>query len=249
VTEAAAPRLLVEQFATAAAGLRRQENLAQGLAVDGPPLLLAWRAPRALILGRADTRLPAYAVAAARLPAEGWPLPLRRSGGTACPVAPGTLQLAFARPAVVGLTMDAAYTELADLIGGLLAPWGLRLKAGEVPQAFCPGRWDLSHAGRKLAGLSQHWARRGGLATVTTAASLIVEEEPALLTRAVERFYTLAGAPRPCPPESAGSLHQALRGEGPADLTAALLERLAAAHQRLAGPAAEAGRMAARSSM
>lgn len=248
MAEAGPPRLLVETFETAAAGLRRQETLALELAAEGAPLLLAWRSPQALILGRADTRLPAYAAAAVRLPVEGWPLPLRRSGGTACPVGPGTLQLALARPGVAGLTMDAAYAELADLIGRLLAPWRLELEAGEVPLAFCAGRWDLSHAGRKLAGLSQHWARRAGLATVTTAASLIVAEEPALLARTAERFYALAGAPRRCPPEAIGSLHLALGSGGRGELMSGLLEALAAACQRPAPPGG-VGRMAARSSM
>lgn len=231
MAEPAPPPLLEEEgFTTAAAGLRRQESLAQALGPGRPALLLAWRAPPALILGRSDARLPGFAAAAAALAAEGWPLLVRRSGGSACPVAPGTLQLALARVAAPGQTMEAGYAELSGLLMAALARLGLAAAIGECPEAFCPGRWDLSLAGRKVAGLSQHWRRSAaGLPTVTTAASLILSADPAALAACVERFYRAAGAPRPCPAEAVGAIAPSLEGETQPQLMRALRAALAEA--------------------
>lgn len=173
-------------------------------------LLLAWQAPQALILGHSDTRLPDLPRARTWLEAAGWPVLTRRSGGSACPVKPGTLQLALARVAPPGFTIEAAYAELAGLLRAACATYGLTLEVGECATAFCPGRWDLAFGGRKLAGLSQRWQQRGNLRLVTTAASLNVSADPHSLAACVETFYRHADAPRPCSPTTLHSLAQAV---------------------------------------
>ncbi|MDF2097025.1 lipoyl protein ligase domain-containing protein [Aquibaculum arenosum] len=204
------PLLLKERFSTAAAGLQRQEQLAGALGPERPVLLLAWQAPQALILGHSDTRLPDLPRARSALEAAGWPLLVRRSGGSACPVGPGTLQLALARVAPADFSMDAGYGELAGLLAAVGASYGLAFEVGECATAFCPGRWDIALAGRKLAGLSQRWQQRGNLRLVTTAASLNVSADPHSLAACVETFYRHADAPRPCSPTTLHSLAQAV---------------------------------------
>lgn len=207
------PAHLVETFAAADVGLSRQERLAEE--VDGAtrlPLLLTWRAPRALIVGRSDARLPHFVEAAERLLVEGWPVLLRRSGGGACPVSRGTLQIAIARPVTAATKIDAGYRELGGLVGAVLAGYGLTPQAGEIGAAFCPGRYDISLDGRKIAGLSQHWRRCNGRPTVTTSATLVVEEDLAEFARIVNLFYTIAGGKQRCAAAAIGCVRQALRG-------------------------------------
>lgn len=195
---------------TALEGLLRQEQFGDEIRSDSDMILLTWRSPRALIIGRQDSRLPDVPAAERRLVQEGWPVIIRRSGGTACPVSPGTLQVALARPAHSRVSIDGAFGELADLIAGALSDYGIDARTGEIAEAFCPGRYDMAIDGRKIAGLSQHWRPRGGRTVVTTAATLLVDEDPVELSRIVDLFYEAAGGEKRCQPEVVGSVRQGL---------------------------------------
>ncbi|MBB5751301.1 lipoyl protein ligase domain-containing protein [Prosthecomicrobium pneumaticum] len=199
-----------EAFDSLGAGLEAQQDLARAIGLDGGPVLLAWTAPRGLIVGRADTRLPHFEAAVARLAAEGWSVIVRRAGGSACPASAGTLQIALARAVGPRATIDGTYQELVDLLGRLFAGYGLAAEVGEKPDAFCPGRYDMSVGGRKLVGIAQHWRQIAGRATATTAATLLVEEDGAALSRIVDLFYETAGGTLRCAPEAVGSLRAAL---------------------------------------
>lgn len=194
---AAAP-VPFENFATAEAGLQRQQRLAEFITPERSRLLLLWRAPQALLVCRGDIRLPNFSGAVKHLHAEGWPVLLRHSGGSACPIAEGTLQVAIAQATMPGFTMERGYGELAGLIRDTLRTCGLAAKTGAVPDVFCPGRYDIAIGGRKIAGLSQHWRSCGGMMTATTAATLIVAQNTAPLVRIVNLFYEIAGGTSRC---------------------------------------------------
>lgn len=203
-----------EDFATAEAGLQRQQRLAEFVTPQHARRLLLWRAPQALIVSRGDTRLPDFSGAAERLHAEGWPVLVRRSGGSACPVATGTLQIAIAQATAPGFTMERGYGELAGLIHDALQSYGLAADIGAVPEAFCPGRYDIAIGRRKVAGLSQHWRTCGGVMTATTAATLLVAQATAPLVHVVNLFYEVAGGTARCTEAAVGAVHDHL----PADM-------------------------------
>ena len=200
----------LDDFKTADLGLLRQEHLAEEITCDYQRLLLLWRAPRALIVGRSDTRLPNFSNAVDRLLAEGWPVLIRRSGGSASPVSSGTLQIVLAQTVAPGITIDAAYIELTNMIRTVLESYGLKVETRGKSSAFCPGRYDMSVNGRKVAGLSQHWRQCNGRITVTTAATLIVEEAPGEIAHVVNLFYQAAGGAERCLTSAVGALRQAL---------------------------------------
>jgi octanoyl-[GcvH]:protein N-octanoyltransferase len=199
-----------EDFTTAALGLLRQEQLANEISCNRQRLLLLWRAPRALLVGPRDTRLPHFASAVDRLVAEGWPVLIRRGGGSACPVSEGTLQIALARPVLPGTTIDSAYIELTDLIRTVLESYGLEIATRRKSNGFCPGRYDISINGRKVGGLSQHWRQCNGDITVTTAAMMIVKEDPGEIAHVVNLFYRAAGSAERCSASAVGTLRQDL---------------------------------------
>ncbi|SKA29503.1 lipoate--protein ligase family protein [Consotaella salsifontis] len=211
----ACPPVLIENHPTCASGLDRQEHLADAIPDEKRPALLMWRSPPALIVGRGDTRLPRFEAAVEKLAAEGWPVLVRNSGGLACPVSPGTLQIALARRVVPGGTTEALYEELARLLIAALSPYGLEAVAGERPDAFCPGRYDISLKHTKIAGLSQRWRQRSGAFDATTAAALIIDGDPSELARITNLFYRTAGAARVCSAGAVGSMKAALSPHAP----------------------------------
>jgi octanoyl-[GcvH]:protein N-octanoyltransferase len=217
----------VEHFATAGLGLVRQEQMGERVLDSGRPLVMAWCAPRALLVGRTDARLPGFGRAVEELGSEGWPVFVRRSGGTACPVSPGTLQIALACR-VSGGEIDAGYRQLSGLISGLLAGHGCAAETGERQGAFCPGRYDMGVGARKFAGLAQHWRPSGDMMVATTAASLIVEEDVEAFSRVVNRFYRLAGGKRRCASSAMIDVRRAMPGRrfADGDLMAELGDRL-----------------------
>jgi hypothetical protein len=175
--------------------MARQKELADDLtAKDAARTLFVWRSQPALIVTRTDAHLPSFAQAAQDLDARGWPVLLRKSGGGACPVGPGTLQIALILPAFGGATLETMYAALVRLIQSTLRQFGVVAGTGHVPGAFCPGRYDVIANGKKIAGLAQHWGHNGsGAYCITAAASLIVDDDPGVLCGAVNRFYGIAG--------------------------------------------------------
>jgi octanoyl-[GcvH]:protein N-octanoyltransferase len=145
-----------------------------------------------------------------RLLVEGWPVVIRRSGGSACPVSKRTLQIALARTATTDITIDSAYIELTSLIRTVLESYGLKVETGSRTSAFCPGRYDMSINGRKISGLSQHWRQCNGRITVITASALTVEEDPEELAHIINLFYRTAGGSERCSASAVGALRQAL---------------------------------------
>jgi lipoate-protein ligase A len=181
-------------------GLARQQALAdQVTGLLSTPALMVWRSQRALLISRSEARLPQFRDAATELQGAGWPVLQRKSGGGACPVGPGTVQVSLIEPARAGATMNAKYAVLAALMQAMFCHYQIVAQIGLVAGAYCPGNYDLAVAGNKIAGMSQYWFRnRCGVRCVVTAASINVEEAPEALACVVNRFYTHAGSPLRC---------------------------------------------------
>ena len=189
-------------------GLARIETLADDLTSESAdPALLVWRAQPALLVTRQDTRLPRFRESTIQMAAAGWPVVLRKSGGGACPVGLGTVQMATIEPAIPGTTMNAKYEALTSLIQFTLQFFQITAQTGAMADVYCPGRYDLAVDGKKIAGMSQHWFRnRYGIRCVATAASINVEEAPGALADAVNRFYSAAGSAARCQTDALASV-------------------------------------------
>lgn len=180
-------------------GLARQQALAELTGLSSTPVLMVWRSQRALLISRSETRLPHFRDAAAELQTAGWPVLVRKSGGSACPVGPGTVQVSLIEPARAGAMMNAKYAQLAALIKAMFCHFQIVAQTGQIAGAYCPGNYDLAVAGNKIAGMSQYWFRnRRCVRCVVTAASINVEEAPDAFACVVNRFYSRAGSPLRC---------------------------------------------------
>jgi hypothetical protein len=212
-------------------GLARQQALADQLtSASAAAWLLVWRSEPALLVCRTETRLPHFEDAVADMRAAGWPVVLRKSGGGACPVGPGTVQVSMIDPVLPLTTINGRYAVLAELLQATLRRYRVFAQTGLVAGAYCPGAYDLAVAGRKIAGMSQHWFRnRCGVRCVVTAASINVEEAPDEFACVVNRFYRSAGSTLHC---DAGALTnvQLCGGTPPVcgrDFAAAVIDQVA----------------------
>jgi len=184
-------------------GLLCQQRIAEELTSESAgPKLLIWRCVPTLFVSRSETRLRRFGEAVAHLRGLGWSVVVRKSGGTACPAGPGTVQLSLVEVAPAVVEMNAKYAALAYFIRHTLSRYlHIDAQIAPVSGAYCPGRYDLAVDGKKIAGLSQHWFRNaGGIRCVVTAASINIEEAADLLARIVNQFYACTGSAVSCEP-------------------------------------------------
>jgi lipoate-protein ligase A len=205
-----------------------------------PATARIWENARCLVVSRSDRRLPRFEAACAELAATGWPVVLRESGGTAAPQGPGilSLSLAFRPGAAAPCSIESVYDALCRPLEAAFARLGVSAVRGEVPGAFCDGRFDLAVLDRKLAGSAQRWrAGPGGPSpergAVLAHAVVLVDAEREEVTAAVNRFYAAAGSERRCEAGASITLREALAAAGGALAEASAPELRAAARAAL----------------
>lgn len=127
------------------------------------PILHFWEMQPTVILGLKDKRLPDLTAAIQRVRAHGYDWVMRNSGGLAVVADPGILNVSLFSPLTTPpISVDNAYEQMMALVR---AAWPeLTIKHFEVTHSYCPGDYDLSVDGRKIAGISQ---RRSPHALVT----------------------------------------------------------------------------------
>lgn len=174
--------------------LAEEQHWLRDCARDGQPRAHLWQAPQCLIVTRKDTRLPHYAAACKQLAAEGWPVHVRDSGGTAVPHGAGILNLSLMLPRT---TTDLAhyYRLLGAPLLTLLAEYGLAGSYDFVPGSFCDGQYNLVIGGSKITGTAQRWLAPGQdhQGAVLAQAMLLVAGDVDEGTKMASRFYELAG--------------------------------------------------------
>ncbi|MGQ7818870.1 lipoate--protein ligase family protein [Metapseudomonas furukawaii] len=180
--------------------------------VDGA--LLCWRpTDRALVMPRRLARLPGFLAAEADCGALGWPVALRDTGGEPVPQSPAVLNvaLAVALPPEEGERerIEAAYLRLCEPLCDWLRGFGLVPGLGEVPGAFCDGRFNVTLGRRKLVGTAQRWRRTGdGRLVVLVHGALLMEDEREAMVEVVNRFYQGCGLDTHCRADSHVALEE-----------------------------------------
>jgi lipoate-protein ligase A len=206
---------LLPDTASPAQILAEEQHWLRDCARDGQPRAHLWQAPQCLIVTRKDTRLPRYAAACEQLAAEGWPVHVRDSGGTAVPHGAGILNLSLLLPRT---TTDLAhyYRLLGAPLLALLGEYGLEGNYDFVPGSFCDGQYNLVIGGRKITGTAQRWLApgqdHGG--AVLAQAMLLVAGDVDEGTRMASRFYALAGAELRFAPGTSTTLARCIEWQG-----------------------------------
>ncbi|HHQ4651119.1 TPA: lipoyl protein ligase domain-containing protein [Aeromonas hydrophila] len=195
--------------------LAEEQRWLRECAHDRQPRTHLWQAPQCLIVTRKDTRLPRYQTACEQLAAEGWPVHVRDSGGTAVPHGAGILNLSLMLPRT---TTDLAhyYRLLGAPLLALLGEYGLAGSYDFVPGSFCDGQYNLVIGGRKVTGTAQRWLAPGQdhRGAVLAQAMLLVAGNVDQGTRMASRFYELAGGELRFFPATSTTIAQAINWQG-----------------------------------
>ncbi|ALO03270.1 lipoate--protein ligase family protein [Lactiplantibacillus paraplantarum] len=159
-------------------------------AVRQQPIVHFWQLQPTVILGLLDQRLPQLATGLAQLRAANHQIMLRNSGGLAVVADPGVLNVSLFLPATrERYSITAAYQLMVNYVQ---AVWPqLSIVTGEITRSYCPGDYDLSIAGRKIAGMSQ---RRTANALVIML-YVSVDGDQTFRSQLIQHFYqvSLAG--------------------------------------------------------
>ena len=138
-------------------------------------LFHAWRHERGFLAGSRDASLAAWDNTVLALRKDGFYVLVRPFGGLAIPVDFGVLNVTLIIPGEPSL--DEAFDQLAQWLIQSLAVYG-KVIIGEVAGSYCPGRYDLSLNGEKIAGLAQRRAKG------VVAVSAFINLYPATYARA-----------------------------------------------------------------
>ncbi|WP_208559597.1 lipoate--protein ligase family protein [Marinilactibacillus kalidii] len=128
------------------------------------PVLHFWSTEPLVILGMMDTKLPFLTEALSIFIQSDYDYVVRNSGGLAVVSDPGVLNISLIfREGDRRLTINEGYERMHALIQETFKDYGKTIDAIEIPDSYCPGDYDLSIDGRKIAGISQRRIK-GGIA-------------------------------------------------------------------------------------
>lgn len=206
--------------------------------------VLFWQpTDQALVMPRRMERLPGFAAGAAAAAALGWPALLRETGGEPVPQSAATVNVAlvYAAPRAEGdlNRLERAYLRLCDPLCGLLEALGGTASLGEVPGAFCDGRYNVNLDGRKWVGTAQRWrqSRYHGGPVVLVHGAMLMRNQRSEMVAAVNAFNEGCGLPQRCLAQSHVAFEERF-GQAPVldRLQAAFgeaLDQVQALHQRV----------------
>ncbi|MDB5713939.1 MAG: hypothetical protein JWO15_1336, partial [Sphingomonadales bacterium] len=140
---------------------------------DGGAILRVWRNHPCVVASRRQSMLTGFSNARSISEANGWPIAVRRSGGTAVVHRPGILNISMISAQTVGspIALDASYIALLEVLRDAMALLGIACDYGDVPGAHCDGRYNLKWHGQKIAGTAG-WVTHGSTTRRVYHASL-----------------------------------------------------------------------------
>lgn len=192
-------------------------SVCEGRQEDG---VLLWQpVDQALVMPRRMERLSDFAQGAAAVEALGWPVLLRETGGEPVPQSSATVNVAlvYAAPRIEGdlNRLERAYLRLCQPLCRALECLGGEATLGEVPGAFCDGRYNVNLDGRKWVGTAQRWrqSRQHGGPVVLVHGAMLMHDQREAMVAAVNRFNEACGLPQRCNADSHVALEQRFPGQ------------------------------------
>jgi octanoyl-[GcvH]:protein N-octanoyltransferase len=133
--------------------------LSEYAGVHQQEFLHIWQLADTMILGMKDTRVPYFTEGLDTLTDAGLRPIIRNSGGLGVINDTGVVNISWIFPKSLAATTDEAYQRMVDLMR--MAFPEQEIAAYEIPNSYCPGTFDLSIAGKKIAGTAQRRIKNG----------------------------------------------------------------------------------------
>ncbi|MBS5820013.1 lipoate--protein ligase family protein [Enterococcus gilvus] len=126
------------------------------------PIIHFWQLPKTLILGMKDSRVTYLEDALKTVQQKEYRLLLRNAGGLGVISDEGILNVSLILPkeSIAASSIDDGYQTMADWLSRT-AFGKLGIEIGEVFDSYCPGNYDLSINGKKIAGIAQRRVKEG----------------------------------------------------------------------------------------
>lgn len=126
------------------------------------PVIHFWQLPKTLILGMKDSRVTYFADALKTVQKENYHLLLRNAGGLGVISDSGVLNVSLILPkdTISTLSIDDGYEAMIDWLRKT-SFGNFGLDVGEVADSYCPGKYDVSINGKKIAGIAQRRVKDG----------------------------------------------------------------------------------------
>lgn len=153
------------------------------------PVAHFWTTPPTVILGLQDQRLKNIAGGKRRLEEKDYIYYVRNSGGLGVVTDSGILNFTLFLPNKNNITIDQAYEQMHQIMQKSFSD---KIETGEITRSYCPGTYDLSIDGKKIAGISQ---RRAGNA-VAIMAYISVTGDQKKRSQLMKDFYEISNYPK-----------------------------------------------------
>lgn len=128
------------------------------------PILHFWTTTPYVILGMMDTKLPFLTDALRIFSSYGYPYLVRNSGGLAVVSDEGVLNFSLIFPeGDERMPINEGYERMHHIIKTAFKDFDEHIDAYEIADSYCPGDYDLSINGKKIAGIAQR-RLKGGIA-------------------------------------------------------------------------------------
>lgn len=145
----------------------------------------------AVLLGAKDTRLDELANANRYLVDSGYTVVQRPHGGLAVVNDPGVINFGIVSDnRHFNLSIDDAYQLMVAIVAESLKPFNIEVESYEVPDSYCPGKFDLVVGDQKIGGLAQRRFKSG----VATAAYISVKGDQRERAELIQAYYRIGEA-------------------------------------------------------
>lgn len=125
------------------------------------PIVHFWTLENTVILGHMDTKLKSLKKGLEVIDKHQYNYFFRNAGGLGVISDEGIINLGFYFPDAAEVSIQDAYQQVADFIGEMLEKLDVSITTGEIIDSYCPGSYDLSINGKKIAGIAQRRAKGG----------------------------------------------------------------------------------------
>ncbi len=179
---------LIDQTVSLENQLQFDKDLSKG--IDVSSFIVRLWSTQGVILGKVDALLPDFEKGLKVLNKANVKTLIRKAGGLAVVCDDGILNLSILysknHPLIGGL--NESYEFGVDLIKHLLHELHLSIESGEIVNSYCPGKYDLSVNGKKIAGMAQYRSKETVMLMVTVCVSGQQKDRCEL----IQHFYAAA---------------------------------------------------------